>query len=66
MREILTRIDAQDRAMPDYTAIEDVGITIIDLLRENMNDLILPDSIVWLLRGKSRTERARLFWLLLE
>ncbi len=32
--------------MSDYTAISDVGETLIDLLRDNMKDLISPDSIV--------------------
>lgn len=32
--------------MPDYTAIADVGETLIDILRENMGDLISTDSIV--------------------
>ena len=32
--------------MSDYTAIADVSYTLIDLLRDNMGDLIDPDSIV--------------------
>ena len=32
--------------MSDYTAIADVSYTFIDLLRDNMGDLIDPDSIV--------------------
>ncbi|MCK4937537.1 MAG: DUF4255 domain-containing protein [Methanosarcinales archaeon] len=32
--------------MSDYTAIADVGETLVDLLRENMEDLIAPASII--------------------
>ncbi len=31
--------------MPDYTAIADVSYTLVDLLRNKMDDLIDPDSI---------------------
>lgn len=32
--------------MSDYTAISDIGETLIDFLREHMEDLIAPDSII--------------------
>ncbi len=32
--------------MADYTAIADAGETLIDLLRENMQDLVSPSSII--------------------
>lgn len=32
--------------MADYTAIADVGETLIDLLRESMQDLVTPSSII--------------------
>lgn len=38
--------------MSDYTAIADVGETLIDMLRENMGDLIPTDSIVMVSPGE--------------
>ena len=38
--------------MSDYTAIADVGETLIELLRENMRDLISEDSIALLSPGE--------------
>lgn len=38
--------------MSDYTAIADVGDTLVELLRENMRDLIPPDSITLVSPGE--------------
>lgn len=38
--------------MSNYTAIQDAGQTLIDLLRENMGDIINPDSIMLISPGE--------------
>jgi len=42
--------------MSDYTVIADVGETLIDLLRENMEDLITPASIILSSPGEIETQ----------
>lgn len=46
--------------MADYTAIADVGETLITLLRDNMSDLISPGSIVLLSPADVEDEAIRL------
>ncbi len=46
--------------MANYTAVADVGETLITLLRDNMSDLISSDSIVLLSPGEVKDQNIRL------